>query len=42
MPTNVKIPCQKIAEVKKTNMNYVSDVTDENVIKFFNLNVPNW
>lgn len=37
LPTNVKIPCQKIAEVKKVGINYVSDDTDKNASKFFSL-----
>ncbi len=35
LPTNVKIPCEKIAEVKKIEVNYVSAITDRNVISFF-------
>ncbi|MEM7824797.1 MAG: TatD family hydrolase, partial [Candidatus Aenigmatarchaeota archaeon] len=27
LPTNVKIPCQKIAEVKKVDISYVNDIT---------------
>lgn len=37
LPTNVKIPCQKIAEIKKVDVTYVSDVTDTNTIEFFSL-----
>lgn len=37
LPTNVKIPCEKIAEVKRLDGNYASDVTDRNVISFFSL-----
>lgn len=37
LPTNVKIPCQKIAEVKKVDENYVNGMTDENAIEFFSL-----
>ncbi len=35
LPTNVKIPCQKIAQIKKVEINYVNDITDKNAIKFF-------
>ncbi|MBI2005354.1 MAG: TatD family hydrolase [Candidatus Aenigmarchaeota archaeon] len=35
LPTNVKIPCQNIAEIKKVDINYVSNVTDKNVTNFF-------
>ncbi|MBI1978963.1 MAG: TatD family hydrolase [Candidatus Aenigmarchaeota archaeon] len=35
LPTNVKIPCQKIAEIKKVGANYVSDITDRNAMEFF-------
>lgn len=37
MPTNVKIPCEKIAEIKKVDVCYVSDITDKNAIEFFSL-----
>jgi len=37
LPTNVKIPCEKIAEVKKVDASYVSDTTDKNIIKLFSL-----
>lgn len=39
LPTNVKIPCQEIAEVKKVDFNFVSDTTDDNTIKFFSLKI---
>ncbi len=35
LPINVKIPCQKIAEIKKVDANYVSNITDKNAIEFF-------
>lgn len=35
LPTNVKIPCQEIAEIKKIDLNYVSYVTDKNAIELF-------
>ena len=37
LPTNVIIPCEKIAEIKKVDLNYVSDITDKNSIEFFSL-----
>jgi Tat protein secretion system quality control protein TatD with DNase activity len=37
IPTNVKIPCEKIAEIKKVDVDYVSSVTDKNAIEFFSL-----
>jgi len=37
LPTNVKIPCQKIAEVKNLDINLVSNATDKNAIEFFSL-----
>ncbi|MEM5810742.1 MAG: TatD family hydrolase, partial [Candidatus Aenigmatarchaeota archaeon] len=37
LPTNVKIPCQKIAEVKKVDISYVNDSTDKNAVDFFSL-----
>ncbi|MBU5537561.1 MAG: TatD family hydrolase [Candidatus Aenigmatarchaeota archaeon] len=39
LPTNVKIPCQKIAEVKKVDISYVNDITDKNAVDFFSLRV---
>lgn len=35
LPTNVKIPCEKIGEIKKLDIKYVSDVTDKSAIGFF-------
>lgn len=37
LPINLKIPCEKIAKVKKVDVSYINDVTDKNVIKFFSL-----
>lgn len=37
LPTNVKIPCQKIAEIKKVEIDYVSDATDKNAAGFFHI-----
>lgn len=39
LPTNVKIPCQKIAEVKKVDFDYVWEQTGSNAVKFFDLNL---
>ncbi len=39
LPTNVKIPCQEIAEIKKIEFDKVNDITDNNAIKFFSLNL---
>ncbi|MBI2547077.1 MAG: TatD family hydrolase [Candidatus Aenigmarchaeota archaeon] len=39
LPTNVKIPCVEIAEVKKLDVNYVADMTEKNTIKFFSLEI---
>ena len=39
LPTNVKIPCEKIAEIKNLDVSYVSDVTDKNAVEFFLRNI---
>jgi TatD DNase family protein len=39
IPTNVKSVVEKIAEVKKMNMEEVDRITTENAIKFFSLNL---
>lgn len=37
LPTNVKIPCGKIAEIKNLDVKFVSDATDKNATKLFSL-----
>lgn len=37
-PVNVKIACEKIAEIKKTGVQQISDATDENAMSFFSIN----
>lgn len=39
-PLNIKIPCQKIAEVKKITFEEVWRKCGENAIKFFSLDIP--
>ncbi len=38
-PLNVKIAAQKIAEIRKTNIEEIEKQTDLNAIEFFNLNI---
>ncbi len=39
IPNNVKIPCQKIAEIKQVSLAEVEKQTDLNAINFFNLKI---
>lgn len=39
IPNNVKIPCQKIAEIKRVSLAEVEKQTDLNAINFFNLKI---